>query len=205
MADILSLPIADFLAATAAKQPTPGGGSVAALCGALSAALGAMTQEYTLGKKAHAGHEEETRRTLAGFQAASVMLQELIVEDIAAYQALSGLLKLPADLREKNPDYLPAVVAAIRVPQTVAGFALNVLERCVAARGQTHKFLLSDLGIAAVYAHATVHAAELMVRVNLPLLPNQEEAATVRQVMAELSNKADAMYADFRPALLAQV
>ena len=205
MSDILQLTIRDFLAATAAKTPTPGGGSIAALAGALAAALGAMAMEYTLGKKAHAAHDDQTRRALAGFQAASAMLQELIAEDIAAYEALSLLLKLPPPDRQNHPDYLPAVVAAIRVPQTVAGFALNILDRCAAMLDKTNHYLIGDLGIAAVYAHATVHTAELMVRVNLPLLPNPEEAATVRQSMSALSAKADGIYAALRAALLAQI
>jgi len=205
MSDFLSLPIRDFLAATAAKSPTPGGGSIAALAGALAASLAAMAMEYTLGKKQYAAHDGHTRRALAGFQRASAMLQELLAEDIAAYEALSALLKLPAADRLQNPGFLPAVVAAIRVPQTIAGFALSVLESCAAMLDQTNKFLLADLGTAAAYAHATVHAAELLVRVNLPLLPNQEEAAAVQQSMSALSAKADAQYAAFRTALLQKI
>lgn len=201
MPDILSLSVKDFLGQTAAKQPTPGGGSVAALCGALAASLGAMALEYTVGKKAFAVHDAEIRQSLAQLQNASAMFQELIAEDVAAYEALSAFLKLPEDQRQKNPGYLPAVVAAIRAPQAAAGFALNVLERCTTLLDKTNKFLLSDLGIAAVYAHATVHASELNVRVNLLLLPNREEAAAVQQSMADLSTKADGLYAAFRVEL----
>ena len=202
MSDLLSLSIEDFLAATAAKAPTPGGGSVAALCGALAAALGAMTMQYTAGKKAYAAHEAETQAALAGFKAAADNLRELVAEDVAAYEALSPLLKLPPEQRPAHPDYLPAVVAAIRVPQTVAGFGLNVLERCTTIRDKTNRFLIGDLGVAAAYAHAPVHAGELMVRENLPLLPNPDEAAQLRQAMADLSAKADRLYASFRKALL---
>src|SRR5205823_5153827 len=92
MPDILSLPIGDFLAATAAKQPTPGGGSVAALCGALAACLAAMALEYTVGKKAFAAYDVEIREALAQLQNASAMLQELMAEDVAAYDNLSALL-----------------------------------------------------------------------------------------------------------------
>ena len=97
MTRILSLSVQDFLAATAAKQPTPGGGSVAALIGALAASLAAMALEYTIGKKAFAPHDAEIRSSLAQFQTTSLLFQELITEDIAAYEALSELLKLPPD------------------------------------------------------------------------------------------------------------
>src|SRR5256885_8090360 len=95
MPDILQIPVKDFVAATAAKQPTPGGGSVAALCGALAANLATMALNYTVGKKAYAAHDAELKAAIAQFQTASTLLQELITEDIAAYQALSELLKLP--------------------------------------------------------------------------------------------------------------
>ena len=202
MPDILSLPVHDFLTATAAKHPTPGGGSVTALCGALASSLAAMALEYTVGKKAYAAYDAEIRQALAQFQTASAMLQELIAEDVAAYETLAPLLKLPEPDRQNHADYLPAVVAAIRAPQTVAGFALNILERCTTLLDKTNKFLVSDLGIAAVYAHATVHASEINVRVNLPLLPDPQEAATTGQSMAALSAKADQLYAVFRPLLL---
>jgi formiminotetrahydrofolate cyclodeaminase len=205
MDDILSLRVTDFLSATAAKTPTPGGGSVAALCGALAAALGAMAMEFTVGKKAYAAHDAQTRAALKAFQTASENLQELVVEDIAAYEGLSPLLKLPAEQRQAHPDYLAAVVAAVRVPQTVAVFGLSVLDQCAAVLETTNKFLVGDLGIAAVYAHATVHAGELMVRANLPLLPNQAEAAEMRSVMEALAAKADRKYAAFRAELLQRV
>ena len=54
-------PIGDFLNAAAAKQPAPGGGSVAALAGALAAAMGEMVLNYTVGKKNLAQHEPELK------------------------------------------------------------------------------------------------------------------------------------------------
>jgi len=205
---ILQLSVKDFIRQTAAKQPTPGGGSVAALCGALAASLGAMALEYTVGKKAFAAHDAEIRDALAQFQRASEMLQELMLEDVAAYETLNGLLKLPEPERREKSEYLPAVAAAIRAPQATGGFALSVLEKCHAMLDKTNKMLISDLGIAAVYAHATVHASEMNVRVNLPLLPGGaggEEAETTRRGMAELCAKADGLYAAVRAEILRRV
>jgi formiminotetrahydrofolate cyclodeaminase len=208
VSDILQLSVGEFIRQTAAKQPTPGGGSVAALCGALAASLAAMALEYTVGKKAFAAHDAEIRDTLSQFQRASEMLRELMLEDVAAYEALNGLLKLPEPERRAKPEYLPAVAAAIRAPQTTAGFALSVLEKCHAMLEKTNKMLLSDLGIAAVYAHATVHASEMNVRVNLPLLPGGatgEEAEATRKEMVALCAKADGVYATVRGEILRRV
>jgi formiminotetrahydrofolate cyclodeaminase len=200
--DILNMTIHDFLAATAAKQPTPGGGSVTALIGALTASLAGMALNYTIGKKAYAAHESELQSALAQFQTASTLLQELITEDIAAYDSLSAMLKLPEAARLAHPDYTTTVVAAIRAPQTAAGIANGILTLISTLLDKTNKFLLSDLGIAAVYAHATVHASELNVRINLPLLPNKEEATALKQNMYDLTVKADKTYETIRNYML---
>ena len=202
MPDILNLTVRDFLSATAAKQPTPGGGSVAALCGALAAGLATMALNYTVGKKAYAAHDAELKAAIAQFQTASTLLQELITEDIAAYQALSELLKLPEPARLANPDYTATVVAAIRAPQPAAGLAAAILDRCHALLDKTNKFLIADLAVAAVYAHATVHASEFLVHINLSLLPNQSEAAAVRQNLTDLAQKADKTYETIRSHML---
>jgi formiminotetrahydrofolate cyclodeaminase len=202
MQDILALEVREFVTRTAAKEPTPGGGSVAALVGALAAALGNMALEYTVGKKAYAAYEGELRGAMAQLQTAAAMLQELIAEDVAAYAALSEMLKLPQEARLAHPDYAATVVAAIRAPQAAGGFAMNILTLCAGLLEKTNKFLVSDLGIAAVYAHATVHASELNVRVNLPLLPNGEEAAGLKKELYDLTVKADEVYTRFRNDLL---
>lgn len=181
---------------------------MAALCGALAAALAAMALQYTVGKKAFAEHDSEIREALAQFQRASEMLQELMAEDVAAYAALSALLKLPEAERMKHPEYSGTVVAAVRTPQAVGGFAMNVLERCAGLVDKTNKMLLSDLGIAAVYAHATVHASEMNVAVNLPLLGGVGDRAgadAVRREMAELSAKADRRFAIVRTEILGRL
>ena len=202
MTDFLTVPVQEFIDQTAAKAPTPGGGSVAALCGALAAALAQMALQYTVGKKAFAEHEEELRRSLAALAAARARFQELIAEDIAAYTALSGLLKLPEDLRHKNPEFAPAVFAAIRAPETAMGLAMHVLELCAALLDKTNRHLVSDLGIAAAIAHATVHASELNVLVNLPLVADRQQADNLRQLCSDTAQKSNDLYGEFREHLL---
>lgn len=202
MADFLHIPVKEFVAQTAAKTPTPGGGSVAALAGALAASLAAMAVRYTQGKKAFAAYEGQLAEAVGQFDRAANLFQELIAEDIAAYEALSAMLKMPEAARLAHPDYTATVVAAIRAPQTAAGLAAGVLSLCAKLLDKTNKMLLSDLAIAATYAHATVHASELNVRINLPLLPNKEESLAMKQSLYELAVKADRTYEQVRNHVL---
>ena len=199
--DILSLTTRDFLAATAAKTPTPGGGSVAALVGALAAALGQMSIHYSLGKKSLEPHRPALEAALTRLQKSSELMQELVSEDMAAYEALAELLKLPKDQRLAHPNYPPAVLAAIRVPETIAALALAILETCQSLFDKTNPYLLSDLVMAAALANATVRGAELNVWANLPLLPDPADAPAFRRRAQALTEKADRDWAQLRAAL----
>src|SRR5438034_4601550 len=78
-----------FLSAAAAKQPAPGGGSVTALVGALAAAMVEMVVNYSIGKKDLAEHQPTFHHALAELSRARALLLELMVEDQAAFEALT--------------------------------------------------------------------------------------------------------------------
>src|SRR6187551_2880116 len=93
-----------FLTAAAAKQPTPGGGSIAALTGALAASMGEMVLNYSVGKKSLAAHEPAMREALAEFTRARRLLLALMVEDQVAYEALTAARKLPESCATRKSD-----------------------------------------------------------------------------------------------------
>src|SRR5512141_134279 len=76
----------ELLTSVAAKTPTPGGGSVSAVVGALSAALGEMAVNFSIGKKGLEAYQDELRPALAELHRARAVLQELMIEDQAAYE-----------------------------------------------------------------------------------------------------------------------
>jgi formiminotetrahydrofolate cyclodeaminase len=190
--------VQDFLSATAAKCPTPGGGAVAALAGALASSLAQMALQYTIGKKKYEAFRADLVAAIEQLQRATTLLAELIDEDIAAYAGLSTFLKLTPDQRQADPAFLPAVIAAIRVPQSVSALGLHILELCHDLRQKTNTMLLSDLAIAATLAHATVHASEFNVLINLSLLPEKSQADRLRAEMRAMCTKADGIYNDVR-------
>src|SRR5947207_14448381 len=94
--------IDNFVAATAARQPAPGGGSVTALVGSLAAALGEMVINYSLGKKGLESHQSSLQSALAELTRARHLLLELMVEDQAAYETLSSIRKLQPNSSERT-------------------------------------------------------------------------------------------------------
>ena len=165
--------IAEFLSATAAKQPTPGGGSVAALAGALSAAIGEMVLAYSVGRKGSAAVDPQLRHVAGELARAREVLLQLMVDDQSAYAELTAVRKLPADSAERA-DRLPAtVLACVRCPQAIAATAVAILGLCEQVVDHVNPWLLSDLAVCADLATATARAAGYNVRVNLPSVTDE--------------------------------
>src|SRR5438105_15443651 len=117
-----------FLNAAAAKQPTPGGGSIAALAGALAAAMGEMVLNYSVGRKQNAPDADQTMRAvLAEFTRARQLLLELMREDQLAYESLTAARKLSPG-PEHDAQLNIALLACIRVPQAIATTGLTMLD-----------------------------------------------------------------------------
>ncbi|HUB26015.1 MAG TPA: cyclodeaminase/cyclohydrolase family protein [Tepidisphaeraceae bacterium] len=169
--------IEQFLAATAARQPTPGGGAVAALAGALAAALAEMVLNYSVGKGDLAAFEPELKTALAEMSRARQMLIEFMAEDQAAYEALTAAKKLPPADPKRQEAIKIALHVSLNVPRLVAYTALAILALCDRIVSKVNKYLLSDLAIAADLATATVRCAIYNVKVNISEIPDPHERA----------------------------
>ena len=95
--DLEGLTLGALLDGVCAKSPTPGGGAVASVVGALSAALAGMVVNYSVGKKNLAAHEPELRAALSRLEHARAMLIQLAREDAESFGAMNELSRLPVD------------------------------------------------------------------------------------------------------------
>lgn len=157
--------IGSFLDALGAKQPVPGGGSVAGLCGAVAAALAQMVNGYSVGRKSLSVHEgalAEDAAALARFRDEMLWLAD---EDARAYARLNAIERLEKDDPARS-EYDRAVRDAIAVPARVMETAGEILGLCERMAGRSNPWLLSDLAIAAILADASCRAGAWNVRVN---------------------------------------
>jgi len=159
--------IGQFLDASAAKQATPGGGSVTALVGALAASMGEMVVNYSVDKKGYEANRAELTEALAELRRARGMMLDLMVDDQTAYAALTAARKAPQGSAGREETISAALLAAIRTPQAIAATAAAVLALCDRLVEISNHYLLSDLAVSADLAMATVRCAVYNVRVNL--------------------------------------
>ncbi|HEV8604889.1 MAG TPA: cyclodeaminase/cyclohydrolase family protein [Tepidisphaeraceae bacterium] len=182
--------LADFLAATAARQPAPGGGSVTALVGGLAAALGEMVVNYSVGRKGLEAHQAELKTALGELTRARKMLLDLMVEDQAAYEMLSAVRKLPADSPERVGKMPAALLACIRIPEAVAATGVAILQRCDSLVEQVNPHLLSDLAVCADLAMAAIRCAIYNVRVNIAALDDPADRLAVETTVGQILSHA---------------
>lgn len=156
--------VADFLTAAAAKQPTPGGGAVTALAGALAASMGEMVLQYSVAKKDLAAHAALNGEVLAGLTRARGVLLELMAEDQAVFEAFTAAKKAGG---ETAGDMATFVDACISVPQAIGATSLAVLDLANRVAGTSNKYLASDLAVCGELAMASVRSAVHNVRANL--------------------------------------
>jgi formiminotetrahydrofolate cyclodeaminase len=159
----------------ASSDPVPGGGSAAALAGAMGAALVAMVAELTRGRPEYAEHEATIAELHAGALERRAMLLDLAEEDATAYESVVHARRMPKESeaeREARATALrSAMTGAARVPLRTAIVAAEVLELAERMAPIGNRNAVSDAGVAALLAAAALRGALLNVRINLPYLP----------------------------------
>lgn len=175
--------IATFLDQLASASPTPGGGSVAALSGALAAGLIVMVCDLTIGRPRYAEFDDEARRIRAEAEHLRQLLTDLIDRDVVAYQAVASAYKLAKDDPNRAPAITTAMLTATDVPLQIAEAAARLLPLALPVAVAGNKSAVGDVVAAAHLSMAAVQAALVNVTANLPSLGDhpQATACAIRQ------------------------
>jgi glutamate formiminotransferase/formiminotetrahydrofolate cyclodeaminase len=169
---LLKLNLREFASAVSLDSPTPGGGSVAALCAALSASLSAMVANLTVGKK---GYEEVSAEMKEAASQAQNLKEDLLAavdEDTRAFNQVMEALGLPKgseeQIKEKEAAVEKASKRATLVPLGVLERCVPILELALAAAQKGNRNSLSDAGVAGLIGEAAAVGAFYNVKINLP-------------------------------------
>jgi methenyltetrahydrofolate cyclohydrolase len=183
---ILDQPVRQFLGELASKAPTPGGGSVAALTGAMAAGLITMVCDLTIGKSQHADFEAEAQSLRERAEVLRAELEQLAQVDVNVFNNLMAAYRLPrttdADAASRRAAIQKVTRQAAEVPLRVARAGVGLLPLCAPLARQGARAAVSDVGVAALLIQSTVPAALLNVEINLAVL---EDQLFVRQTRAQ--------------------
>lgn len=177
-----------FLDDLASGEPTPGGGSAAALAGALGAALATMVARLTVGRKRYADVEPAMQAVLDEADALRVRLTQLVSEDAQAYEAVRAAYKLP---KESELDQHERSVAIQSALQAASATPLETMRACIATMQLAERTAslgnvnaATDGAVGVLLAYAGLQGAALNVRVNLGSIEDQNFVATSEQAAA---------------------
>ncbi len=184
---IKQLSLEEFLAQLASRSSTPGGGSAAALMGAMGAALVAMVCNLTVGKSTDPALEAELAALLGAAQETRAGLTAAIAQDIAAFDAVMTAYGLPKAMPAEKITRTTAIQLALRhateVPMDCARLAAQVIELSGRAAAHGNLNVISDAGVAVMAAYASLKSAALNVYINTGVL---QDAAFVAASLGEL-------------------
>jgi formiminotetrahydrofolate cyclodeaminase len=173
--------LSGYIEEVASANPTPGGGSVAAIVGALAAALGEMVVNLSLGRDPDPNVEQTLQTAGQRLEELRATLSAAAVVDERAYAGYRAASSMPRGCAAEKMVRVAAMQAALReateAPLAVARAATETAEimEDVASLGNPH--LRSDAALGALLAEAALRGALLNVRGNAALLKDKARAA----------------------------
>lgn len=191
--------VESYLDRLAGIEPEPGGGSAAALVGALGAALVTMVTNLTLGKEKFAAVKDDMTALREGAERLRRELEELVTLDARAYGAVADAMKLPRDGEAEKTERARVLQAALKdaaeVPLRVAEAAAAVARLSLPAAEKGNPNAVSDAGVAVLLADAAAQSAALNVKINLAWIDdsdfNQAAWARIEAILSETAGLRD--------------
>jgi formiminotetrahydrofolate cyclodeaminase len=197
--------LTDLLAAFRSSDPTPGGGSAAALAGAVGAALLAMVAALPKTRASDAGEERRLRE--AGDRCAMLSddLAKLIDRDSEAYDLVMAAYKLPKGTDEEKAARSAAIQNALR---SAIAAPLDVMRACAAATERAvpiasfgNPSAASDVQVGLELLTAALHGARLNVEINLKSVKDAAYAGQIGEEIVRLESTAAQSASDTRARL----
>jgi len=194
MTKLVKMNMKMFLDELASSSPAPGGGSVAALSGALGAALSSMVCNLTRGKQGYESAQEEIVEILQQTEELRKELTELIDKDTEAFNKVMEARKMSKETVDQKEhrqlELQDAFKHAANVPLETARKCMQILDfaRILAEKG--NKNSISDAAVSALMAQSGLQAAMLNVRINLCSIKDTEYAQKVTAELDELLRNA---------------
>ncbi len=174
---LMALPARDFVDEVSRESPAPGGGSIAALAGALGAALASMVANLTVGKEGYEGVWKDLDRLAARAQRVKDRLVRSVDTDTDAFNAVLEAMRMPqgtaAEREARHEAIQQGYKEASQVPLETARACFEALELAGEVARKGNAASVTDAGVGALMAAAGVESAVYNVKINLPSIEDE--------------------------------
>jgi formiminotetrahydrofolate cyclodeaminase len=190
MTQIKDTEVEAFIEALASQSATPGGGSAAAIIGAMGAALVSMVCNLTIGKKKYADVEGEMKALLGKAEALRMRLIGMIEDDVKAFDAVMGAYGMAKETEADKAARDRAIQAALKqatdVPMRCCHAAREVIDLAGIAAYKGNLNVISDAGVGVLAAYAALRSAALNVFTNARMITDRTFADAKLKELNEL-------------------
>jgi glutamate formiminotransferase/formiminotetrahydrofolate cyclodeaminase len=197
---LVKMNLREFCNETLSDSPAPGGGSVAALIGALGASLGGMVANLSAGKRGWDDKLEYFSDWAVKAQQLKDELLALVDEDTAAFNNVMDAFALPKDSADKKKARLAAIEQATKhaaeIPLRVMETASKSYEVLAAMAEQGNPASISDVGVGILAVRACIGGAAMNVRINLGQLKDEKFRAALLKKVQQISADSDARFSE---------
>jgi len=191
-----------FLDELASSAPTPGGGSGAAVMGAMGAALVSMVCNLTVGKKGYEEVEDDLKDVLKQAEALRDRLTDMIREDVEVFDRLMASYRLPKETDEEKAARSEEIQASLKeatdVPLNCARACAEAIELCRVAAEKGNLNVISDAGVAVVAADAAMKSAALNVYINVGSIKDkafaEERSTELKKILKDADGQTSEIY-----------
>ena len=195
-------PVSKFLDDLASSASTPGGGSAAAIIGAMGAALTSMVCNLTVGKKNYLEVEDEMKSALNKTEDLRARLTDMVKADVDVFNKVMGAYGLAKETDEEKTARSAAIQLALKeatdVPLACAKLCREVIDISQAVAEKGNKNVISDSGVSVLAAHAALKSAALNVYINVGAIKDeafaQDRLKQLEQVLDGADEKTESIY-----------
>ncbi len=192
---LASMGLHEFADLLSTETPSPGGGSVAALAGALASSLAAMVANLTFGNKKYKPEWEKMEKLAVSGQQIKKQLLAAIDDDTDAFNSIMAANRLPKKTEENREARTREIEAATQqatlIPLKVMELSLEAMKLCKPAARLGNINAVSDVGVGALMANSAVMGAFLNVKINLPGITDEKFKHKVLQKAQTIRTEAD--------------
>jgi formiminotetrahydrofolate cyclodeaminase len=191
-----------FLDDLASGAPTPGGGSAAAVIGAMGAALVSMVCNVTLGKKGQEAVAADMQAVRGESERLRSRLTAMVADDVAAFDGLMAAYRLPKGTDEEKSRRADAIQSTLRAatetPLACARACAEVVALSRRAGEKGYSGVVSDAGVGVLAANSALRSAALNVYINAPSLKDRSYAeaavAEIEKLLADSARESEAIF-----------
>ncbi len=186
-----------FLDELASKASTPGGGSAAAIIGAMGAALISMVANFTVGKKGYESVDQQSQDILDKSEKFRSQLTDMIKADVDVFNRVMGSYGMPKDTDDQKAARSAEIQAALKeatdVPLACARVAAEVIKLSETIAEIGNKNVISDAGVAVLAGQAALRSAALNVYINIGGIKDEAFVKDRRQQLENILSGMDAL------------